>query len=223
MELGLGKRVISRDGHHVGQVDGLVLDSQTRDIDSFIVRSGVLLEHDRIVSRTLIDQIAPDGTVSLTLTAGEVHTLPEFLEEEFITAKPDELEDLPGAWVATGTAQPAVYWGTGSEIPTDTRGEPLYRVAPLTPPEVEVESNLPTEDVVIDTGTTVIGSDGRKLGNVDELVYAADGRVTGFVVRAGFLFHHDLTVPAEWIESIGEAHVRLRLTADQVREQQGTT
>lgn len=218
MELGLGKRVMSSDGHHIGHVDGFVLDSKTRDVDSLIVRSGVLLDHDRLVSRELIDQIAPDGTVTVSKTAAEMRKLPEFIEHEFVVAAQQDLGGMPDAWVASGTGAPPIYFGADSDSLGYGSSEPFYGVAPIVPPEVEIESNLPEQDVVIDTGTEVFAKDGKKIGHVDELTYGPEGHLTGFIVRAGFLFHHDVTVPADWIESVGEDHVRLSRTADEMRQ-----
>ena len=223
MDLGLGKRVISRDGQHVGQVDGLVLDYNTRDIESFIVRSGALFVHDRFVPLQFIDQIDPEGTVLLTISADEIEKLPEFAERDFVVAKPDDLRAMPAAWSSMGTGAPPVYFGTGSYAAGYRGAQSMFGAAPVDAPELETQSNLPAQDIVIDRGTDVIASDGKKLGSVDELVYGPDGRITGYIVRAGFLFHHDITVPPEMIETIGEDQVRLRVTAEQLSEQSNPT
>ena len=78
MELGLGKKVISSDGKHVGHADGFVLDFQTREVESIIVRSGVSLVHDRLVARRFVDHVEEDGSIILTIPLDEIRTLPEF-------------------------------------------------------------------------------------------------------------------------------------------------
>ena len=223
MDLGLGKKVLSRDGQHVGHVDGLVLDYNTRDIESFIVRSGVFFTNDRFVSLDLIDQISPDGDVMLTISATEVKNLPEFAERNFVHATPDDLGTMPEMWTSMGTGALPVYFGTGSDALGFRSTGMSHQVAQRDSPGFETESNLPAQDIVIDRGTDVIARDGKKLGTVDDLTYGPDGRVTGYIVRAGFLFHHDVTVPAEEIESIGEDHVRLRVTAEQLDQQPSST
>lgn len=219
MDLGLGKRVLSRDGQHVGHVDGFVLDYNTRDIESFIVRSSVFLEHDRFVSLQLIDQIGPDGIVTLTISAAEVKNLPEFTERNFVAATPDDLENMPQAWSSSGPGALPVYFGTASDAlgfrSTGMSREAAQREAS----RYETESNLPSQDIVIDRGTDVITSDGKKIGTVDDVISGPDGRVSGYLVQAGFLFHHDVAIQAEMIETIGEDHVRLRVTAEQLHEE----
>lgn len=218
MELGFRKPVMSRDGRHIGHVDGLILKYNTHDVESFIVQSGVLLEHDRLVSREFVDSIEPDGTVTLKVTLDEVKRLPEFVEREFVIAKSHDLGGMPDEWVAMGTGSPPVYFGTESDSLGYGRTEPFYGAVPVIPPEVMIESNVPFEDVVLDEDTDVLGSDGRKIGTVDEVHYGPDGRITGFVVKAGFLLRYDVEIPADWVESVGEQHVRLRVSAENVRE-----
>ncbi len=223
MDLGLGKRVMSRDGQHVGHVDGLVLDYNTRDIESFVIRSGVLLTHDRFVSLELIDQIDPEGTVTLTVSAPDVKKLPEFVERNFVAATPDDLETMPEMRTSMGAGVLPVYFGTGSDALGFRSAGMSREAAQRDSPGFETESNLPAQDIVIDRGTDVIASDGKKLGTVDDVIYGPDGRISGYIVRAGFLFHHDVTVPAEMIETIGEDHVRLRVTAEQLRQEPSPT
>ncbi len=219
MDLGLGKRVMSRDGQHVGNVDGFVVNYSTRDIESFVVRSGVFLEHDRFVSLELIDQIDPEGTVTLTISAPDVKKLPEFAERNFVHATPGDLRTMPKMWSSMGTGALPVYFGTGSDALGYRSGGMSREVAQRDAPGAESESNLPSQDIVIDRGTDVIASDGKKIGTVDDMISGPDGRITGYIVRAGFLFHHDVAIPAELIETIGENHVRLRVTSEQLRQE----
>lgn len=223
MDLGLGKKVLSRDGHHVGHVDGFVVDYNTRDIESFIVRSGVFFADDRFVSLNLIDQISPEGDVTLTLTTDEVDALPKFIARNFVAATPDDLGAMPEIWSNMGTGALPVYFGTGSDALGFRNTGTFHEMAQRDSPGFETESNLPAQDIVIDTGTDVIASDGKKLGTVNDVVYGPDGRISGYIIRAGFLFHHDVTVPAEKIESIGEDHVRLRVTAEQLDQETSST
>jgi uncharacterized protein YrrD len=71
---------------------------------------------------------------------------------------------------------------------------------------------------MISHGTEVVASDGRKVGTVAEIFVTPDGKVTGFVVKAGFLFKRDVVIPIEWVAEIGEKHIRLKMTADDTEE-----
>lgn len=210
----LGTKIVSSDGEHVGNVDSLLLDYNTREVQSIICRSGVLLTTDRIIPIGMVNKRDADGNLMLNITADMVKQQQEFVEREFTRMTPDEAGPMPVTW-ATGTGETPFYFYP----PTDSLGyrdnTPFFSNAPLAPPEVEVESNLPENATRLDAGTDVIGSDGKKLGKVEDVTYTEHGDITSFVVKAGFLFHHDVDIPAKWISSISDAGVHLTVTADQ--------
>jgi len=77
-----------------------------------------------------------------------------------------------------------------------------------------LESNLLTSEVVLHKGSEVVSSDGHKVGTLDEVVFGELGVVDGFVVRAGFLFHHDLRIPVSAVADFGTDKVHLKITKD---------
>ena len=218
MDLKLGKKVVSVDGRHVGHADAFVLDYNTRNVQHIVVRSGLLLEHDRLIDRELVDHVDDEGTISLSIPVEQIKKQPEFFEREFVVAKQHDLSDMPDEWVGSGTGAPPVYFGTGSDSLGYGRGEPFYGSAPVIPPETQFQRNIDVEDVVVDSGTAVVTSDDKTIGHVGEISYAPDGSMTGFVVRAGHVFHHDVDIPAAWIKVIGADHVRLSVTSAEVSE-----
>lgn len=226
MQIELGKPVVSKDGERVGRVDRIALDYDTREVKQIIVHQGVLLTRDRIVDRDLIERIDEDGTIRLLITAEEVERLPEFVEAEFARPTEEELRSLPhilpGIPGATGAAvlwAPAADRQPGLERPYqefDPARGPLF--GPAAPPDtaIEVESNLPEDILLISRGTDVLDREGKKVGVVDEVETNEDDEVVAFVVRAGLLFHHDVRVPIDWVSSVTEEAVHLRLSADEV-------
>lgn len=226
MQIELGKPVISKDGERVGRVDRIALDYETHEVKQIIVHQGVLLTRDRIVDRELIEQVDEDGTVRLLLTAEEVERLPECVEAEFARPSEEELRSLPfilpGIPGATGAA---VLWARpadrlpGLERPYqefDPASGPLF--GPAVPPDttLEIESNLPEDALLIGRGTDVLDREGKKIGAIGEVETNEDGEVVAFVVRAGLLFHHDIRIPIDWVSSVTEEAVHLRLSADEV-------
>ncbi|HVX31079.1 MAG TPA: PRC-barrel domain-containing protein [Nitrolancea sp.] len=210
----LGTKIVSSDGKDVGKVDSLVLDYNTREVQSIICRSGVLLTTDRIIPIGLIGTRDADGNLMLTITADEVKKQQAFVEREFRTMSPDEVGPMPVTW-ATGTGQAPYYFYPATDSLGYRDDAPFFSNAPLAPPDVEVESNLPENATRLDSGSDVFGSDDKKLGTVETVTYTQEGDITSFVVKAGFLFHHDVTIPAEWISSVSNDGVRLTVTADQ--------
>jgi sporulation protein YlmC with PRC-barrel domain len=216
----LGTKIVSSDGKDVGKIDSLVLDYNTREVQSIICRSGVLLTTDRIIPIGMVDKRDADGNLMLNITADEVEKQQEFVEREYTTMNPDDVGPMPVTW-ASGTGEAPYYFYP----PTDALGyrddTPFFSNAPLAPPEVEVESNLPETATRLDSGSNVIGSDGKKLGTIEDITYTEHGDITSFVVKAGFLFHHDVDIPAEWISSVSDDGVHLTVTADQADASMG--
>ncbi|HEX3722597.1 MAG TPA: PRC-barrel domain-containing protein [Nitrolancea sp.] len=220
MDIQLGKKVISSDGKHVGNVDSLVMDYDTHELQSVVCHSGVLLTVDRIIPVQAVESLDGDGNLLLGMPSDEVDRQQEFVQREFRAASPDELEPMPVTW-ATGTGQAPFYFYPATDSLGYRDDAPFFSNAPLAPPDVEVESNLPENSTRLSSGTDVVGSDGNKIGTVEDVTYSEDGSLTGFVVKAGFLFHHEVNVPADWIESVSDDRVRLRVTADQASEAHG--
>lgn len=223
MHIELGRPVMSRDGKRIGTVDQLVLDPNTREVQAIIVHRGWLLSEDRIVDRELIDAVAPDGTVWLTLDAERTGELPLFIEAEFVRLTAEEAASLPYVWPSGGGLGPIpLLWGTPAREPVvpDLGAAPYEpgggtlpsSVPPITPP-VEVESSLPQEAVRIDRGTAVIASDGERLGKVEHVHLNEDGEIVSLAVDPGLFGGEHLHIPAEWIAEITEDAVRLSVDA----------
>lgn len=220
--LDLGKPVVAADGKRVGTVDRLVLDANSKELRQFIVRQGTLLTKDRIIDRPVIDRIDPDGTVHLNVSSEMVDQFPEFYEANFIIPQEEDLTWLPHAWVSGQPIEGAILYPAGGSFGQGYDPQAgVIEAAPLDPPVVETESNLSTDTVLIDEGTSVVDRNGDKIGTVDEIVYDEDGNVVGFVVKAGFIFHHDVRIPADWVESVTTDSVQLTMTAEEA-EQAGT-
>ncbi|HUY98782.1 MAG TPA: PRC-barrel domain-containing protein [Thermomicrobiaceae bacterium] len=216
MDLELGKTVVSSDGEKVGRVDRLVFDANTKELRQFIVHQGTFLTSDRIVDRPMIDHVDDDGTVHLNAPAAVVEQQPEFVVAEFLIPTEDELRWFPHAWVNSGGGVGApILYGPGELGQGYDQHGGLFEPAPLNPPQEEVRSNLAEDSVMLDRGTNVVDRDGEKVGTVEDVIYDENGAIAGFVVKAGFLFHHDVRIPADLVESMSPASVRLKVSADE--------
>jgi hypothetical protein len=124
---------------------------------------------------------------------------------------------MPVEWVGSGTGAPPVYFGESSNELGYSGQDPFGGAAPVAAPETTLASTISSRDTVITAGTDVISSDDKKIGDVGDVNYGPDGRLVEIVIRAGFLLHHDLAVPVSSIASVGRRHVRLKVSADEVR------
>ncbi len=219
VDIKLGSRVYSTNGRHVGNVDSLVVDYNTKDVTSIIVRSGVFLATDRIFPVETFDSIDDDGAVHLNLNDEEAENEQEFVKRDYVAWDPNNsmYPYTDEAWVS-GTGQPSVFWAYGTAPLGYSGSAPFFAEAPTDAPVEEVETNLPEQSVLVNKGTDVVGKDGEKIGTVDEVLYDSQGEIDGFVVRAGFLFHHDVHIPGDLIDEVSGEVVTLNVTSDQAEQ-----
>ena len=71
-------------------------------------------------------------------------------------------------------------------------------------------------EVSLDNGTDVVDAAMNKIGVVDDILFDEDGKIEGFIVQQGHVFHHDVRVPMEWVAGITHEHVRLNVLKDEV-------
>ena len=64
-------------------------------------------------------------------------------------------------------------------------------------------------------GSDVVGSDGRKVGTVDEVFAGDRAGIGAFLVKAGFLFKHDVHAPAARLAEVDDERGRLNVTAEE--------
>jgi uncharacterized protein YrrD len=216
MRLELGKDVIASDGEKLGKVDRLVLNSDTNDLIKFVVHKGMFWSDDRIIDLELVSTIDSDGHVHLRVSSDEGEKMPAFVEETFRVASEDESRHLGyGAYMGTAPYAP-IWYAPGGATGTYRPGSgPFFDGAETTSGSLETRSNLPANSMSVDTGTDVLGSDGDKVGEVEEVVLDTDGHLSGIIVKAGFIFTHDVNIPAASVDTVTSDHVQLNLTSDE--------
>ena len=224
MNLELGKDVIASDGEKMGKVDRLILNSDTNDLIKFVVHKGMFWSDDRIIDLELVSNIDSDGHVHLRVASDEEDKMPAFVEETFRVASEDESRNLGyGAYTGTAPYAPIWYAPGGATGTYEPGGGPFFHGAETTSGTLETRSNLPEDSISIDTGTDVVGSDGDKVGEVEEVVMDADGRLSAIIIKAGFLFTHDVNIPATAVDSVAGEHIRLNVTSDEAQSRYATS
>jgi uncharacterized protein YrrD len=213
MRVDLGTTVYARDGDKVGTIDRIVVDPTTKQIDKLIVGKGFLTHHDIIVDLDMVTRQTDEG-VYLDLTSDQVNELPEFVEDRYTVVDDRDRMALPFMVPNAGGAGMYLWGATDMGRGYDRSGS-MFEPAPATPPEIQPRSNVPDEDIMISEGTDVVGSDGEKVGTVDQVVFDADGKINGFIVKAGLIFSRDVRVPIDWVDQTGDDHIRLRVSSDQ--------
>jgi uncharacterized protein YrrD len=211
----LGQPVLSRDGHSLGTVDRFVLNDATHQIEQIVVHK--LLHHgDKLIDVAVIDRSDADGVV-LSIDASEVAALPNFVRETYVDlSQSAALDDTYMSMATTaGAGSFLVEAPVAGRRTLGAETSDFFDAAIPQGATVEDVSNLASGDDVMSAGTDVIASDGRRVGKVHEVTYGADGGVTGFVVKEGVLFKHDVRIPIERVATMGAKHVHLNVTAEE--------
>ncbi len=220
MQLQLGQHILSSDGHDLGAIKHLILDPATGRLKTFVVEKGWFLPGDTEIPLETIQEKGGER-LYIGYTAEEVKNLPRFDESRYTAAPPEQAGAFP-AYPPQG-----LLWPNGFALPPlTTAGYPL--LAPGidgelgTPPPPEVQEILRRQDennAVISAGDEVISADGEKVGEVRSVAFdSATGKPTGLVVRQGWLFTKDWTLPAAVIGSVEDGVVYLKQDKAQLQD-----
>jgi uncharacterized protein YrrD len=213
-EVNIGAHVKSRDGKKLGSIERLIYHADNNRVHGFLLDTGHF-SSNKIVAAGQVASTDADGIV-LKLDAKEAEQLPNFIEEQMLRA-PGNLT-YTGRWGAQVDIQGTgdQWWirgSSGGDLPHTGSGS-LFFELPVGTIEAENLDNLPEDSILLSEGTDVVGSDGKKVGRVDE-VFVSERAITGFLVKAGHLFRHDIRVPMSAVAGISHAHVRLNVTAEE--------
>lgn len=209
MQIDFGQKVKANDGKAVGSVVGLVLNGDTFEVTRILVGHG-RGEPPRLVDVS-VAQAGGDGAIALDMPVASFEATPRLASREAVT-EPD-MPVFPTIIPASGVGGPVL--ADSSDSGPGYPGGGFFDIAPIDPPVVQVESNLLFSEVVLHHGSDVIASDGDKVGTVDEASFGDLGVIAGIVVRAGFLFHHDLHLPVADLASFETNRVNLKLTKEE--------
>lgn len=174
--------VYSSDGTHIGSLHRLIVDREGWDVHAVIVRetprfsghfltavTGVLPTAELVVPAAAVRTVA-DDRVDLSITSTQARRLPPYLSYHY-SAPGSSAQVLLAASAALSGIAPT-WFGTGAAE----------------------EANKAEDEIEIRPGEPVmLGHDGKRLGEVREVVYD-DGELVGIVVQTGGLLGHDNVV-----------------------------
>ncbi len=214
MELQFGAKVLTSDGETVGKIEELVFNHEDRVLRHVVVEEGMFQGNDRVVPFAEFVGVDEDGQVSIARASGTVDHLQEVVEGgdvRPIDAEPRGMM-VDDAIIATTPMQTNV---VAAPIVAADAG---YRGQAFTEDALDASQGILPGGVVISKSTEVHGVDDKKVGNVDEVVIDDKGGLQGLVVRAGFIFKHDIYVPAESFRGFNGERIDLSLTSDEASE-----
>jgi sporulation protein YlmC with PRC-barrel domain len=210
-EVRIGDKVISKDGHGMGEVKHLVIDPAKREIAAFIVDKG-LFDRGRVCDYGYVDNVDGDKVV-LTLNKTEAENLPEWVEQEFIQF--NESAGLAGGGRSFDNAGGGTWYhmGPAGGGTPSTGADSFFQPAIVGDVSTAIVSPIDESDIVIGNGTDVFSIDGYKLGKVEELTFDDEGKISGFSFQQGHIFSKkDFSVSIDDIDGLTSEYVRLKLT-----------
>ena len=213
----IGAKVTSSDGKDVGNVEKLMLRGDSNQVGGFIL-SKHLFGTEKIVPARLVAN-STEHEVTLSVSSAEAEKLSNVVHTQMVDA-PGELTygiGLGGLVDTAGTGGKWVVRGSSGGQYPHTGSEAFFFEAPIGNVEVENISSLPEGALLISDGTDVVDSEFKKIGRVDEVVLDGD-TVTAIIVKAGFIFKHDLQIPVSMIAGASSDHIRLTISADEAEQ-----
>jgi uncharacterized protein YrrD len=200
MKLKQDSNVVTAGGDEVGRIDRVVIDPQTERVTHVVVRKGIFFTEDKVVPIEMIDA-ADEEQVRLRQDAGDLESLPDFIEEEYL---PVDAESGPSS-ESWGYVPPFYWYPPMGHAPP--MGYPGYAMPPYI---VETERNIPDYTVSLKEGSDVVSADGEKVGDVSQVFIDPDtDQVTHFLISEGFLFREKKLVPVHWVSEVAEDKVHL--------------
>lgn len=212
IDLHEGADVISRDGHRIGKLTRVVINERSLKVTHMAIDPGLLhsgealwkggwgLPHARVVPiGVLVDEDSAE--IHISMTAEEFGQLS--VKYDQVIWKP--MPDLQPDRLESSDIPPII-----SSLPGGTGPVDFFDVLAKEPLEVDIADGSAVWRL----------KPHEKIGEVDHVIFdERTKKVTALVIRRGFVFHHDVILPAEFILEIVEileGVVRVDMTDDQL-------
>jgi len=175
-----------------GRLRRVVLDPQSAGVTHLIIRIGD--GRDVVMPMAMVGCLTADA-ITLKVASDELKDLPDYLSTDYC---------LP-------TSDITHPYGPGCAI------LPLPDLGVFNPGPLRIEHHhIPDGEIELKAGIPVLCSDGA-CGEIDQLLIDPEAeRATGFVVRKGFFFTHDVAVPLSWVSGVDVDGVHLKASRDQL-------
>ena len=189
--------VFTATGEAAGHIDRVVVEPETKVVTHIVVQKGFLFKEDKVVPIDLVAE-ATEDQITLSATAGDLHTLPPFEERHYLTSEAESRKGSPSPVPSISGIPPM---GAGVEDPL---------VGPRLIPQVE--HNIPEGTVALKEGAKVITAEGKQVGYVERVFAdAAAHRATHLVISQGLLAPKRRLIPITWANIVGEDEVHLAI------------
>ena len=202
--------VVAADGQQVGSLERVVLNPETRLVTDIVVRTGALFNKEAKVVPVEYIVGTTEDEIRLSDDAGKLKSFPPF-EERHIVEQTGEMDQS-----ARNEAAPVVYVNPGfGSMVAPGPGEQFV---------TRLEQNIPEGMVAMKEGAKVITADGKNVGKVERvLADSSVDEITHLLISTGMFTKEKRLIPMQWVESVSEDEVHLRLNKDSIEESAGTS
>lgn len=221
MQFKQGISVRTSEGKAIGQLDRVVVDPRTKEVNYIVVKQGVFFTSDKVVPLTMVAR-ADDAGIVLREDAGNLDDLPEFEERYYVPvedagAAPGAPATTAGAGIAAAPSlypYPPVVGGEMAGMGNVNTQATLGALTIQQPVVERTERAIPDDNVAIRAGARVVSLDDQHVGSAEQVLTGeyAD-QVTHFIIAQGVLFKDRKLIPIGWVAQIGEDEVRLAVDA----------
>ncbi len=229
MKLQKDAKIFTADGKELGHLTRFVLDPRSKNMTDIVFSRGILAKGEYVLPMRLVDYVDETGIHLSAVPESEMEELSPFKEEEYIIT--DEQAVAEAGQVTDDMARSYYYYpplplglnrvniaanlfinpSTGAPLGNPEPGVPVSGNSPIVK---EPQENIPEDTVSVKEGSKVYSSDGKHIGNVENLFVDSDsGRVTNLVIAKGLLLKERKQIPVDWIADIMEDEVRLAMDA----------
>jgi sporulation protein YlmC with PRC-barrel domain len=186
---------------HVGSVDRIVLDPETRAVSHVVVAKGVFFREDRLV---------PIGDIA-TATAERINLRQEVKLDDLQPFAESYYEPLPDE------DRPAGLGAQGLRLSLPMSG-PVGEVMPAVDAELVPVNrrNIPDRLTTVDAGAVVLAADDQEVGRLERILTSEEGQPTHIVIEDRGLSPDLRALPIAWVADITERSISLAATREDV-------
>jgi uncharacterized protein YrrD len=205
MQVHIGSHVLGTGGK-LGEVHRVIVDARTNNVTDIVVKHASLFGKERMVPLGSVDHVADDGSVHLTVDEKGFEEFQGFVDDRYHAPDPNYIG--PPGFHREAFLMASVSAGTGASG---------FGAKPMGFPGGEQISPDDMERPTVQPGTPIVDPDGKKIGEVHELAWEAEGGApTRLVMRSGTIFHTDTKLPLDWIQNLSDEGVVLNVPRERV-------
>jgi uncharacterized protein YrrD len=205
MQFKEGTDVYTAEGEHVGTIERVVIEPESREVTHIVVQKGLLFTEDKVVPISLVGPTTEER-LTLRSNAGNLEQLPDFEEASYIQAEaPVTLHTNQKHRAESLYAYPPLGTSWSAGLFASSAGPEFIKTT---------TRNIPEGTVALKEGATVISRDGEHVGNIERIYTSIpEDKVTHFLISKGMLLKEEKLIPITWVNNVAEEIVSLSVSS----------